>query len=251
MPVDTSQISSQINSLIGQFQEIVNCDPVCQQKKELAKLKEKYELSKSNLESAPARVEVAHKNYVTYSEGENAWNDLYEKQLKEEVEKKSDEFLKKQEEHKKNIQLKISSYDSILLNYKNVVDLYLKYKKENEMLVKELRNTSNDLLTNERKTYYQDQQSDILKYYYYYIILTIYIICVVFFGFISLIYPSQTSWKIRLFIFILLILLPFISTRLLGIFIYIIHEIYYMFPKNVYKEDIDDTLGINKYKNMV
>jgi hypothetical protein len=128
--------------------------------------------------------------------------------------------------------------------------LYLKYKKENAMLIKELKNTNNDVLTNERKTYYQDQESDILKFYYYYIILIIYIICVVFFAIVSLLYPSQTSWKIRLFVFIMLILLPFISTRLLGIIIYIIYEIYNIFPKNVYKEDIDDTLNRNIYKNI-
>jgi len=242
--------TSQINSLFAQLQEMINCDPECQQKKEAEKLKLKYEFSKSNLVSAPARVEFAHKNYVTFTEGESAWNDVYEKQLKEEVEKKVVEFKKKQEERKKNIQLKIASYGGILMNYKNVVDLYLKYKKENAILIKELKNTNNDILTNERKTYYQDQQSDALKFYYYYIILLIYIICVVFFAIISFIYPSQTSWKIRLFVFIVLIFLPFVSTRLLGIFIYIIYEIYNIFPKNVYKEDIDDTLGINKYKNI-
>jgi hypothetical protein len=178
--------TSQINSLFAQLQEMINCDPECQQKKEAEKLKLKYEFSKSNLVSAPARVEFAHKNYVTFTEGEAAWDDVYEQQLKEEVEKKVTEFKKKQEERKKNIKLKISSYAGILMNYKNVVDLYLKYKKENAILIKELRNTNNDVLTNERKTYYQDQQSEYLKYYYYYIILVIYIICVVFFAIITI-----------------------------------------------------------------
>lgn len=242
--------ASKINALISEIQNMINCDPECQQKKEAEKLRLKYELSKSVLASGPAMVEENHKNYVTYTQGETAWNDLYEQKLQEEAQKIADEFKQKQQDIKANIQRQLGSYGGVLLNYKNIAELYLNYKKENAQLVKELKNTSNDVLTNERKTYYQDQQSDVLKFYYYYIILWIYIICVIFFGAISFIYPSQTNWKIRFGIFLLFVLLPFIATRLLGFFIYIVYEIYYMLPKNVYKENIDDTLGINKYKNI-
>jgi hypothetical protein len=249
MGLGNSFDTSKINSLFAEVQKMINCDPECQQKREAEKLRLRYEFSKANLSSAPANVEATHKNYVTFTEGESAWNSLYEKQLKEEVEKKANDFKNKQDEMKKQIQRQLGSYGGVLLNYKNIVELYLKYKKENAELVKDLKNSSNDVLTNERKTYYQDQQSDVLKFYYYYIILLIYVICVIFFGVISFIFPSQISWKIRLGVFILLILLPFISTRLLGIFIYIINEIYNMLPKNIYKENIDDNLGINRIRN--
>ncbi len=249
MPNDQLSASN-INSLFAEVQKMINCDPECQQKRETERLRLRYELSKARLASAPAMVEQTHKNYIVHSEGESAWNELYEQQLQEEAQKKADEFKEKQEEIKTNIQRQLDSYGGVLLNYKNIADLYLKYKEENVQLVKELKQTSNDVLTNERKTYYQDQQSDVLKFYYYYIILLIYIICVVFFGVISFIYPSQTNWKIRVAIFILFVCLPFIATRLLGLFIYIVYEIYYMLPKNVYKENIDDNLGLNKYKNI-
>ena len=242
--------ASNINSLFAEVQKMINCDPECQQKREAERLQLRYELSKANLASAPAMVEETHKNYVTYAEGETAWNELYEQQLQEEAQKKADDFKQTQEEIKINIQRQLDSYGGVLLNYKNIVDLYLKYKQENAELVKELKQTSNDVLTNERKTYYQDQQSDVLKFYYYYIILVIYIICIIFFAAISFIYPSQTNWKIRIGIFILFVFLPFIATRLLGFFIYIVYEIYYMLPKNVYKENINDNLRLNKYKNI-
>ena len=248
MPTDP-MYSSEINALFAEIQNMINCDPECQQKKEAELLKLRYESSISNLAAAPANVVETHRDYVTFTEGETAWNELYEQQLTDEAEKFADDFKKTQEEIKINIQRKLESYGGVLLNYKNIAELYLNYKKENVELVKELKKTSNDILTNERKTYYQDQQSDVLKFYYYYIILWIYIICVVFFGVISFIYPSQTNWKIRLGVFILLILLPFISTRLLGIFIYIIYGIYNMLPKNVYKEDIDDSIGLNQIRN--
>lgn len=249
MPNDQMSASN-INALFADVQKMINCDPECQQKRETERLRLRYELSKARLASAPAMVEQTHKNYIIHAEGETAWNELYEQQLEEEAQKKADEFKEKQEEIKINIQRQLDSYGGVLLNYKNIADLYLKYKEENAKLVKELKQTSNDVLTNERKTYYQDQQSDVLKFYYYYIILLIYIICVIFFGVISFLYPSQTNWKIRLAIFILFVCLPFIATRLLGLLIYIVYEIYYMLPKNVYKENIDDNLGLNKYKNI-
>jgi hypothetical protein len=241
--------SSEINALFAEVQNMINCDPACQQKKEAELLKSRYESSISTLASAPSVVVQTQKDYVTFTQGETAWNDLQEKQLIEEAQKNADEFKKTQEEIEINIQRKLESYGGVLLNYKNIAELYLNYKKENVELVKELKKTSNDILTNERKTYYQDQQSDVLKFYYYYILLFIYIICVLFFGVISFIYPSQTNWKIRLGIFILLVLLPFISTRLLGIFIYIIYAIYNILPKNVYKGDIDDSIGLNQIRN--
>ena len=241
--------SSEINALFAEVQNMINCDPACQQKKEAELLKSRYESSISTLASAPSVVVQTQNDYVTFTQGETAWNDLQEKQLIEEAQKNADEFKKTQEEIEINIQRKLESYGGVLLNYKNIAELYLNYKKENVELVKELKKTSNDILTNERKTYYQDQQSDVLKFYYYYILLFIYIICVLFFGVISFIYPSQTNWKIRLGIFILLVLLPFISTRLLGIFIYIIYAIYNILPKNVYKGDIDDSIGLNQIRN--
>ena len=117
-----------------------------------------------------------------------------------------------------------------------MAELYLKYKKENVQLIKDLKNETNDVLTNERKTYYEDQKIDGLKGFYYYILLGIYIICL--FGFIifSLMYPSQTSWVIKLATFIGFILLPFFSTWILGKIINLIYILYELLPKNVYSQ---------------
>jgi ABC-type transport system involved in cytochrome bd biosynthesis fused ATPase/permease subunit len=114
--------------------------------------------------------------------------------------------------------------------------LFKKDKKENIELYQELKDESNDILTNERKTYYEDQNIDSLKTYYYYFLLVIYIICVICFGVFSLIYPSQTDWKIRLFALIAFIALPFFSTWILGKIIYFIYEAYNLLPKNVYNQ---------------
>jgi len=244
---DNGDDAEKYDSLFEQLQSILACGPVCQERRIEDNLREKYNDAQINLLSGQSNLDDAEKNYILYTQGESAYDKLYEDRLKAEAEKNANDFKAIQEQRSKYIQQKMSSYEGLLLNYKNVTELYLKYKNENTDLVKNIKMNSNDILTSERKTYYQDQQSDILKYYYYYFIFTIYTICVFCFGIFSFIYPSQTDWKIRLATFIALLVLPFVSTWLLGLIVYIFHAIYEMLPKNVYKQDIDAV--IDDYKN--
>jgi hypothetical protein len=129
----------------------------------------------------------------------------------------------------------LNKYDATLVNYKNIVDLYEWHVKENEELKNQLKKGKNDILTNERKTYYEDQQNEILNYYYYYFLFTVYFIIVICFGILSLIYPSAFAWKIRVSMLLVFIVLPFISTWLLGKIIQLSYLLFNMLPKNVYK----------------
>jgi len=246
----TNENLNKFNSLFSQLQNIIKCGPDCQQAKEAQRLKQELDNAKSNVLSAPSQVQVAQKNFVTFTAGDAAYNDLLEKQLEQKALAVSDNYQEKYDEMVKKIKTQLETNEGILLNFKNIVDLYLKYKKDNAELFKAMKNTTNDILTNERKTYYQDQQVDVLKFYYYYFILTIYIISVFCFGVFSLIYQSQTSWKIRLATFIGLILLPFVSTWILGLLIYIIYTIYNLLPKNVYKGELDEITHYNYFKNI-
>jgi hypothetical protein len=138
-------------------------------------------------------------------------------------------------EESQNILSDVKTYSGLLSNIKNVFELYLKYKQENIELTKKLKEETNDILTNERKTYYQDQGIDNLKFYYYYFLLIVYVICVILFGVFNFIYPSQMSGKIRAVILIILLILPFISTWILGKLVMMIYSIYGLLPTNVHK----------------
>jgi hypothetical protein len=138
-------------------------------------------------------------------------------------------------EQSQNILSDVKIYSGLLSNLKNVAELYLKYKQENVELAKNLKDEVNDILTNERKTYYQDQGIDNLKFYYYYFLFITYIVCVILFGVFNFIYPSQMSGKIRAAILVMLIILPFISTWILGKIVMFFYNIYGLLPKNVHK----------------
>lgn len=246
MPSDINRI----NSMFSKLQNMIACDGPCQENKQAENLKQKMQNAKTNIISAPNQFQVAVKNYVTFTQGEAGYIELHESQLKKKADEIIDNYKKKHNEITKNIQTQIETYEGIFMNFKNVIDLYLKYKKENADLFKQLKNTTNDVLTNERKTFYHDQQVDVLKFYYYYIILIIYYICVFSFATFSFIYPSKTDWKIRLATFILFIILPLVSTWILGLIIYIFHAVYELVPKNVYKKELDTKTGYNYYKNI-
>ena len=160
---------------------------------------------------------------------------LSEAQLQEQAETLADTFEETFNEDSDKIETQLDTYNGLFLNFKNVSELYEKYKKENDKLFNQLKNDTNNVLTNERKTYYEDQEIDNLKFFYFYILLVVYIICVVCFGFFSLRFPSQSSFIQKIIIFVFLIILPFISTFVLGKLINLVYEVYDLLPKNVYK----------------
>jgi hypothetical protein len=224
------------NLFLQNASEKITCDKECQKKKEAEKLKQNYTNAQTNYVSAPYQVQFAEEKYVTFTEGSTAYNELNDKKLQNEAKEETKIFKENFDEMSQRIQSQIDTYSGILINFNNVFDLYTKYKNENIKLEKDLKDSTNDILTNERKTFYEDQQIDSLKFYYYYVLLIIYCICVICFFVFNFLFPSQSSWKVRLAAFIGLIILPFISKWLLGGIIYILYEIYNLLPKNVYKK---------------
>jgi len=226
---------NKFNTLISQASDAILCNSECRKQREADKLKQKYLNSQTNLASASNQLQVAQKNYVTFTQGASGYNDLLDNQLQEKAQEISLKFTENFHTDSQAIKTQIETYQGLLINFKNVAELYLKYKKENVQLIKDLKDETNDVLTNERKTYYEDQKIDGLKGIYFYFLLTIYIICLIGFIIFSLIY-SQTNWKVKLASIIGFIALPFFSTWILGKIIYLIYKAYDMLPKNVYAE---------------
>jgi hypothetical protein len=228
--------TAQFNSFINKATDAIMCNSDCQKSRQSEQLKQTYLDSQANVVFAPGKLHVAEKNYLTFTEGTPAYNELIDERLQKEAQQIADTFTEYFNDGAQNISTQISSYNSLILNYKNVFELYLKYKEENIELFKQLKEETNDVLTNDRKTYYQDQQIDSLKFYYYYFLLTIYVICVICYLIFSFVYPSQSTFIMRFGIFVGLVILPFFSSMILSTIIYLMNKAYEIFPKNVYKE---------------
>ena len=159
---------NQFNTLIQQATDSIMCNSDCKNKREAEKLKQTYLDSQTNLAKAPNNLMVAQKNYIEFTEGTTAYNELLESQLQEKANMIANEFSANFDNEVDKVKSQIKSYDGLLLSYKYSLELLRKYNVENEKLFLDLKKESNDVLTNERKTYYEDQQIDSLKFYYHY-----------------------------------------------------------------------------------
>lgn len=227
---------NKFNTLISQASDAILCNSDCKKQRKTDKLKQDFLNSQSNLASAPSQVQMSEEKYITFTQGKSAYNELLDEQLQEKAEEISNKFIEFFKTDSQEIKTQIETYHGLLLNFKNVVDLYLKYKTENVELVKNLKQESSDILTNERKTYYEDQKIYGLKSFYYYIFLIIYIICFIAFVVFTMLYQPQTDLKKKIATFLGFALLPFLSTRILGSIISLAYKLYNLLPTNVYAE---------------
>ena len=224
--------SNHFNTMLEQARTAVTCDSDCQYRKTSQELKDKYLAAKMNASSVQENVETAQKDYLVYTQGESGYDEYLDTSLNEKADKVSEIFTTTFEEQVSTINANIDTYSSLLMNYQNVLDLYTKYKDENDILEKELKENSSDIFTNERKTYYENEGVLSLNKYYS-ILIIIYVITIIIFAISIFVFESFLSFKIKIAILIAFIILPFISSPILALIVDLVYKIYEMLPKNV------------------
>jgi hypothetical protein len=100
---------NKFNDLISQASDAILCNSECRKQREIDKLKQNYINAQENLASAPNQVQVAEKNYVTFTKGQTAYNDLLDKKLQEQAQIISDKFTENFEEDVKKIKTQINT----------------------------------------------------------------------------------------------------------------------------------------------
>ena len=225
---------NKFNSFLDKATQAISCNSDCQKQQLEQKLKDKYLNAQSNLSLAEPEFQVAKKNYYTYVSGQNGYDEMIEEEFSQAADLIIQKFKANYADEIGKIKSQLETYNGLLINLRNVVDLDKKYKEENRQLYKQLKEDTNDILTNERKTYYEDQQITSLNAYYHYILWVIYIVVVLCLVVFSLIYPSQTSFNVKIILVIIFAILPFVSTWILGKIIFIVYWLFGLLPKNVY-----------------
>jgi hypothetical protein len=226
---------SKFNDFLDKANSVLSCNEECQAQQAQEDLKAKYLAAKTNLLTAPAQVKTTFKNFLIYSQGEDAYNQYTQKELQNKASEIVKTFLSSFQDNISEVKSSIQTYGGLLLNFTNIIDLYKKLVKENKILELKVKNMSSDVLTNDRKTYYEDQSINNL-YFYYFIMIIIYIIILIVFAVSIFLFPSQTPKKTNIIILILLLIYPFISTPLFLFFGKIYYKIIGVLPSNVYHD---------------
>lgn len=225
----------QINDLLNKSAEALLCGPDCQKTKITDELKQKYLDAETNVKIAPTKLEQTKKNYYIYKEGRPFYDNMLEDELKQKAEKIS-ELLGESFNEEVSSALTMNQYlNTALINSQYTSELFKKYSSENQELKLQLRNSRGDILTNDRKTYYETDALNQLQLWYrfwwyiYYILILVFTIALV-------VSPSQLTMIKKVVIFVLLIFYPYYIDYIVRWVQGIYKNIYNSLPKNVYND---------------
>lgn len=224
---------NKISALLEKSAEALVCGPDCQRQKMIGELNQKYLDAQTNLQTAPINLENSRKNYYVYKEGQPFYDNLLEEELKQKA-----EVIAKLLTESFNVEVTSANtmnqyYNTDIINSRYTKELLETMRKKNKLLKLELRKKQTDILTNDRKTYYENTASDTLTlwykfwWYFYYIMVAVYVIAI----FVS---PSQTSWIKKLVLLVLLVFYPYYIDPLIRWVYNLGANIHNSLPKSVY-----------------
>jgi hypothetical protein len=226
---------AQINDLLNKSAEALLCGPDCQKMKITDELKQKYLDAETNIQTAPIKLEQTKKNYYVYKEGRPFYDNMLEDELKQKAEKISELLGESFNEEVSSANTMNQYLNTALINSEYTSELFKKYTSDNQELKLQLRNSRGDILTNDRKTYYETEALTQLKLWYrfwwyiYYILILVFTIAL----FVS---PSQLTMVKKAVIFVLLIFYPYYVDYIVRWVQGLYMSIYNRLPKNVYND---------------
>jgi hypothetical protein len=228
------QISTEkLNSLLEQSVNTLACGPTCQKAKIEKELKQKYLDAQTNIQTAPDKLETTRKNYYVFTEGKTFYDDMLEEELKKKAEIMGKMLAENFHDEIINVKTMNSYYNTSLNNSDYTKELYAVYLEKNKVIQNGIKNHHSDVLTNDRKTYYETEAIEDLKgwytlfwYIYYLFVIPIFIITVIL--------KMTLHWAAKLVIIIISVTytyyIDFIMRAIYGFF----HSLWRQLPKNVY-----------------
>lgn len=232
--MDFNSTVDNLNQFINNANQVLTCDQDCQQQQQSAQLQQNYNNALNNLETAPDQVQSAQQQYITYTQGPIAYQELQTNNLQTAALELSNSYQGIFNEEVKRANRLLYSYSGILTNYSNIEELNEQYIKENVELDNDVKYSTSDTLTNDRKTYYEDQAIDSLKNYAWFFNL-IYIILIISYIISAFFVTSYYPFNIRLFVLIVLVIYPYISLWISLKCFELYNFIISLLPKNQYK----------------
>ena len=236
------ETTNQINALLEKSTESLLCGPTCQKIKKKKALEQKYLDAQTNLQTAPIDFQEARKEYYVYAKGEPAYNHLIESELKQKADSIGKLIHEKFKEEIKQAALLNTYYNSDLINSKNTIELYKNYFGKNLETEKLIMTSHGDVLTNDRKTYYETQELENLQgwqnvFFFFYWALAIVILVFLYIPILK----NENFSILKKIIMIPILAIPFIAypifiPAIVGFFVGLVRKLRSYLPKNVYND---------------
>jgi len=222
-----------INELLEKSSQAIMCGPTCQKIKVTEDLKQKYLDAETNMQTAPIKLEQSKKNYYIFTEGRPYYDNMKEEELKT----KANTISQMIEE---NFNYEVSSANTMntylntaLINSENTKELLKEYLEKNQVLKLKLRDRHGDILTNDRKTYYETEALERLQLWYL-LLWRIYYLLVITFLLSLVLSPSNITLLGKIFLAVFFIFFPYIFHWTNQVAYKIYYWVLNRIPKNVY-----------------
>jgi hypothetical protein len=207
--------NNNFNDFINKATTMITCGPgsECQKQQVTTNLEQKYLNAQVNSDIAPLQLETTKKNYYIYKEGRPYYNKMIEKELTAKAESIAHVISGKFNDEIENANIMNSYYSTIQNNSNNTIELYNEYLKKNKDLNAIIKGSHGDVLTNDRKTYYETEATDRLNMWHT-VLLSLYYILVFTICVSLVLSPNNFSLPKKIIIIILVIIYPFVIHRI-------------------------------------
>jgi len=234
--MDQEELTTFINNLVQSSNDSLTCGPFCQKEKRTSELKQIYLDAQTNEQTAPFQYETAKKNYYVYKDGEASYNKMRFKELEEKADKIIQEMEKKFKEQIKSVRVMNSYLESELINSQNTIELLKDYEVKDLVLEEDYHKKINEVITNDRKSYYENQEIERIKFWSK-ILTGIYFICLILLS-LEIIFSDKLKIPVKFIILLIFYLYPFVIFWIMGVLYKIYQNLvktyYYLFPQNTY-----------------
>jgi len=230
------QISQEtINNLLEQASNATLCGPTCQKIRVSQELKQKYLDAETNMQTAPINLEQSRKNYYVFTEGQTEYENMNEKELVTKATTISELIEQNFNNEVTNANTMNILLNTALTNSEHTIKLFEDYLEKNKTLKLKIKEKHGDILTNDRKTYYETEALDNLKSWYKFFLIMYFILIIILC--LSLVFASHNLSIMKcIIISVLTIFYPLYINH----FVKWIYSLWISFvnrlPKNVYND---------------
>lgn len=226
---------SSFNKLMDNAKKKVTCDSECQRKKRIKYLKDEYLETDNNWKNGKEFTQKAFAKYYTYTYGEEKYREVMKKKLSEEADKQGNGFLSEFNKESDGVIRDIDYVEAVNTNLENLESYLDDLQVENNTLLNKSGITSADIITNDRKTYYENEGINVLDRYFWYLRF-IYIVCVISFIVCMVTIENNLTISKKIIIIAGLIVYPYIVLALTEYLIQNADKLKTYIPGNAYRQ---------------
>lgn len=228
-----NQSMNQITDLLNNASQSLLCGPECQKQKISAELYQKMLDAQTKIQTAPIELENTKKTYYVYTQGEPYYDNMLEEELRQKAQQIGDLLTETFNQEVKDAELMNEYYNLAVINSQNTKALLEEFMEKNIELKSQLRDSHGDILTNDRKTYYEkDALNGLSNWYKFWWYIYYMLIIVLLLGII--LGKSELSMIKKIIIFILLLFYPYYINIVTKWINNTYNSITEMIPKNAY-----------------